>query len=203
MKFLEFYTNLNSGFINEYRTDIQSHFLYSTDKQNHHDYIVSYYDKEFSDKKQTPIKLMEIGILNGNSLRVWSKWFENLELYGVDNWGEIPSVSNSELDNVKIITGDAYNLNFLDNFQDDYFDYIIDDGPHTTVSQVFFVDNWISKIKSKGKLILEDVYYDGSFETIKSHLEKNSLIDYYNVFDFRSNKTKYIYDSVIIEIIKK
>lgn len=203
MKFLEFYTKLNDEVINEYRSDIPSHFLYSTDKQNHHDYIISYYDKEFSDKKETPIKMMEIGILNGNSLRVWNKWFTNIELYGVDNWKEIPSISNSELDNVKIVTGDAYNHSFLENFQDNYFDYIIDDGPHTTDSQVFFVDNWITKIKSKGKLILEDVYYDSSFETLKRHLNKNLMIEHYNLFDFRNNKTKHIHDSVIIEVIKK
>jgi hypothetical protein len=43
--------------------------------------------------------------------------------------------------------------NILSTFEDDSFDYIIDDGPHTLASMVISAQKWIDKVKPSGKLI--------------------------------------------------
>lgn len=202
MELLTFYTELNDNVINEYRENIVSHKLYSTDKQNHHDYIVSYYDLEFSPRKNDDIKLMEIGVLNGNSLRVWKKWFNRITLYGVDNLAEISEVNLTDLDGVYVYNDDAYGDEFLNKFEDDFFDYIIDDGPHTLQSQIYSIEKWFNKVKSGGKLIIEDVKYDMNIKSLINIIEQTVNVFSYKIHDFRDNKNKHIYDSVIVEIIK-
>ena len=158
MEFLEYYKRLNEGFENIYKQNLKNHILYSTDKQNHHDYIVSFYDQELSNKKDLQLNILEIGVLTGNSLRVWKNWFTNSKIYGVDNWSDTAvKLVLEDLDGVNLVTGNAYDINFLDNFEDNFFDYIIDDGPHNIDSQIFTVQKWISKVKNGGKIIIEDV----------------------------------------------
>ena len=38
------------------------------------------YEEKLSSLKKSPIKLFEIGVLNGGSLEIFSKYFENAEL---------------------------------------------------------------------------------------------------------------------------
>lgn len=203
MELLNFYTKLNDGVINEYRENIACHKLYSTDKQNHHDYIVSYYDLEFTPRKDEELKLLEIGVLNGNSLRLWKLWFNNIDLYGVDNLTEISEVNLTDLDGVSIYNEDAYGNEFVNKFRDGFFDYIIDDGPHTKESQVLAIKKWFNKVKSGGKLLIEDVKYDANISSIIEEIKQTNNVLDYKIYDFRNNKyNKYIYDSVIVEIIK-
>ena len=56
-----------------------------SDKGTEHDYINGYYDAEFTPKKDKSITLMEIGVLNGESINLWNKYFENaITILGVD-----------------------------------------------------------------------------------------------------------------------
>jgi hypothetical protein len=84
-------------------------------------------------------------------------------------------------------------------FNDDTFDYIIDDGPHTLNSQLYSIRYWLSKVKNGGKLIIEDIQnIDSSknkFDEICNELEIN-----YDIVDLRENKKRF--DDVMIIIQK-
>ena len=167
-----------------------------SDKGSTHDYILGYYSKEFSDKREDKIKLMEIGVHRGPSIVLWKSWFKNSEIVGVDN------EDLYECDRIydRLIIDDAYTDEFINKFPDEYFDYIIDDGPHTLESQIISATKWIQKIKSGGKLIIEDVQIIYWIDSLENSLDK-SIVSSYKTFDLRQNKNRY--DDIIFEITKK
>jgi hypothetical protein len=167
-----------------------------SDKGSTHDYISGYYSKEFLGKRDEKIKLMEIGVHRGPSIVLWKSWFTNSEIVGVDN----EDLYESDRIYDKLIIDDAYTDEFIDKFPDGYFDYIIDDGPHTLESQIISTTKWIHKIKSGGKLIIEDLQKIDWVDPLKNSLDK-SIVSDCKVFDLRSNKNRY--DDIIFEVNKK
>lgn len=171
-----------------------------SDKNTSHAYIEGYYSKEFSTKKEEEIKLLEIGIRQGYSHILWDKYFTNGEIHGVDN-GE-SGFTWEVLDNtkVKIYKEDAYSTNFTKNFLDNYFDYIIDDGSHHPTHQLLCPALYLSKIKPKGKLIIEDVGNIDLALKIKKKAEEDKLCKEAKIIDLRTLKSRW--DDIIIEITR-
>jgi len=187
MEFLEFF--LNSEINNT--------------KHTCHKYIEYYYDSVFSNvNRKNQYYLLEIGIREGSSVEMWKSWLVESDIYGID----IISVTLENKD-IKIIEGDAYSENVLNMFEDNFFDFIIDDGPHTIESQQYSISNWIKKLKSKGKLIIKDIgckdnnnnpyTVDESLSILLKTIDTN--ICTYKIFDLRD---KGQYDSIILEITK-
>ena len=181
--------------------DFFKDFEPKSDKNTSHTYIEGYYSKEFSDKKENNIKLLEIGVRQGYSHILWDKFFTNGEIYGVDN-GE-SGFTWEILDKTKIIiyTEDAYTTTFSEKFQNNYFDYIIDDGSHHPIHQLKCIDLFLPKIKPDGKLIIEDVGNIGLAKQLQEKALKNNLCKEANIVDLRNVKNRW--DDILIEIIKK
>jgi 16S rRNA G966 N2-methylase RsmD len=60
----------------------------------------------------------------------------------------------------KIYKMDAYSQNAIDILKNDNpngFDIMIDDGPHTISSQMYFIKKYFSLLNNKGVMIIEDV----------------------------------------------
>lgn len=93
---------------------------------------------------------------------------------------------------------DAYSDEYVNKFLNDYFDYIIDDGPHTLQSQLSFIDLYYPKIKKGGKLIIEDIQSNSDLNAIEERLQE--LKYKYKIFDLTANKGRY--DDILIEITK-
>jgi len=167
-----------------------------TDKGTVHDYIDGYYSKEFTPRKSDNLKILEIGIWEGGSLKLWSDFFTNAEIQAVEvnnrKWIYKP-------EHIKVINKSGYEQSTLDLFEDDYFDYIIDDGPHNVQSQIYAIENWLSKVKKGGKLIIEDIQnIDSSRRRFKDSCEKMGVE--YNEVDLRKNKGRH--DDVLIILQK-
>lgn len=169
-----------------------------TDKGTLHAYIQSYYTNVFTNLKDGDIKLLEIGVLDGKSMKFWNDWFTSAEIVGMD----ISEQSRPfiESNGYNVIWGDAYTPQGLSNFDNDYFDFIIDDGPHTLDSQLYSSVNYFPKLKVGGLLIIEDIFDFSYVEQIKDNMEKFISSDSYefNVYDLRKEKGRF--DDVIIEI---
>jgi ubiquinone/menaquinone biosynthesis C-methylase UbiE len=180
--------------------DFYKHGHKST-KENCHRYITHYYNNEFTDIRNEELNILEIGTREGESLVLWKEWFINSKIYGIDiNGGEFKDINFKSID--------GYTQEALDLYEDNFFDYIIDDGPHTIESQQYAITNWYKKLKSKGKLIIEDI---GCIDEVSSPPESsdyalNELIKVipnninYKVFDLREFGQ---YDSIILEITKQ
>lgn len=182
--------------------DVQS------DKGTLHDYINGYYDNEFSPKKNDQIKLLEIGVGYCHSIYLWKNFFTNAKIIGLEaNMSYLNNPVKKDcidwIDNTNSNTiiklCDAYSDECVNQFQNNEFDYIIDDGPHTLESQLIFIKKYISKVKVGGKLIIEDI--DGDYNLARLIEQAIKYDVSYKVFDLRPNKNRV--DDIILEIFKK
>jgi precorrin-6B methylase 2 len=175
---------------------------YTTDKGSDHDYIEGYYAEEFGDKQDVVTDILEIGVMSGGSLILWTKWFPNANVEGIDIFPETVNryneiKGNSEYPNVKIHIADAYDPEVADKFTDGKYDYIIDDGPHSLDSMKNAIILYMKKLKIGGRLIIEDVQSDKWFTELASHAD--SLGYHQNrTFDLRKNKNRS--DDMIFEL---
>lgn len=165
---------------------------YITDKGDTHNYIRGYYSDEFSSLQNAPIKLLEIGLAHCGSAKLWRDWFVNGEIHII----EYDPNLIKEVEGVNITLASAYEQETLDKFADNYFDYIIDDGPHTLESQIYAVEKWIDKVKPGGKLIIEDI---ASTEALNELINRTTYS--YKVIDLRETSYKR-FDDLILEITK-
>ena len=97
----------------------------------------SIYLNEYEDKlknyQKLPINFFEIGVLNGGSLEIFSKYFPNAELIlGCDIDYKCEKLKFSE-SNIKCIVGDANKDEIKSKIiKNPKFDIILDDGSHNS-----------------------------------------------------------------------
>jgi 23S rRNA U2552 (ribose-2'-O)-methylase RlmE/FtsJ len=166
-----------------------------SDKGSTHDYINGYYDTVFSPLKNEKIELLEIGVHGGWSMELWSQFFTNGNIIGLDieSYQYVPTLKN-----VKIKICDAYSDVIVSEFENNRFDFIIDDGPHTLQSQILTIQKYLPKLKIGGKLIIEDIQSIHDLNNLIIECDNTGMP--WQVFDLRQNKGRY--DDIIIEITK-
>lgn len=191
------YKTLSEFYYNHNMLDV--HTPLGTDKGSIHSYINGYYNLEFSPKRTEDISIMEIGLWRGGSMFLWSNFFTRAKIYGVD----ILEIDSSSLDpnRVKLFNFDAYSIENVQLFEDNFFDYIIDDGPHTIQSQMDCVNLWLTKLKPGGKMIIEDIQSLDDVINLRDFALKFSDVYSATIIDLRLNKDRY--DDFIVEIVKK
>jgi len=148
--------------------DILKEKKYDTDKHTAHDYIQTIYDPMFEVIKDDNVSFCEIGVYNGESMKLWSDYFTNAKhIVGVDIFERTP------LEEVKNNLKDYdVNLHKFDSFRDtdkfekfskqytDGFDIIIDDGHHHFESQINTFKQFSPLMNAGGVYIIEDVSLD-------------------------------------------
>jgi len=133
---------------------------FDTDKElPGHKYISKFYSDEFAKYKDKKITLLEIGIAKGGSLLLWNDYFKDSTIYGIDSGADgrfAGALHNtSEQTNIKLIKSNAYEPDLVDTLPN--FDIMIDDGPHTLESHLWFLDLYLPKLNSGGVAIIEDI----------------------------------------------
>lgn len=116
-------------------------------------YIHTFYASLFDPRQESTRKMLEIGIYRGDSIRLWQSYFPHAHIHAADVQ-RCPIVD--ALPRVTAYYEDAYNVDFVNRMSSD-FDIIIDDGPHTYASMVFFLTHYAPLVRSGGLLILEDI----------------------------------------------
>jgi hypothetical protein len=169
MIYKDFSDFFNQNNFDNYQTTVNGTILYCTDKGGHNNYINRIYNNIFDIKNRfDKITLVEIGVFTGHSLKLWSDWFTNGNIIGIEinkNEGLSQSSGFSALNdmyNFNVIWEDAYVENTVDMFDDNSIDFLIEDGSHELEHQIFTVKKWLPKLKSGGILVIEDIkdYYD-------------------------------------------
>lgn len=102
---------------------------YRTDKATRHNYC-HFYDEHLSPYRGEDLKILEIGVKRGASLRMWRDYFYNSEIYGID----VNSASMFKEDRIQTFIQDQGDVEGLKNFIGEHgpFDIVIDDGSHNT-----------------------------------------------------------------------
>jgi hypothetical protein len=121
-----------------------------TDKNTNHSYIQNFYEQEFSTFQNKNINLLEIGINKGGSLFLWSEFFKNANIYGLDITDKFLLEKYKNINRVNYIFKNAYSKQVSDELPD--FDIIIDDGPHTVETQIDCINLYLPKLKKKRSL---------------------------------------------------
>jgi hypothetical protein len=149
-----------------------------TDKDYPHNYI-NIYQQEMS--LVDNVSILEIGVAGGGSLILWDSYFKNSNVVGIDLYPDF---------NGTIPDGIDYPVYVIDStdpddgdwiFNDEMFDYIVDDGSHNVNDQIKTFNNYYPKLKVGGKYFIEDIEVFENIKIMEEHLSKYN----YQVYDLR------------------
>jgi hypothetical protein len=174
-----------------------------TDKNTVHSYL-PLYEKLLCSKKESAKSILEVGIWKGGSLKLWSDYFQNAIVHGVDVL-PLSNVWDVVKNDTKIVlhtSCDAYNTDwFVDTLYMKHlkFDLLLDDGPHTLESMKKFITLYSNVMADDGILIVEDVqsweWIDQLKDAVPEHLKR-----FIKVYDLRNMKNRY--DDIVFTIDK-
>jgi hypothetical protein len=174
-----------------------------TDKNTTHSYI-ELYQKLLVGKKETAVNVLEIGVANGGSIKLWHDFFTNATVHALDikPFNEVwDNIKNN--DRIILYTDtDAYNETFFkEKFLEKNikFDFMLDDGPHTLESMKQFINLYSQVMADDGILIIEDVQAWDWIEKLKEATPEH-LKEYIETYDLRNIKSRY--DDIVFVINK-
>jgi len=131
--------------------------LHKTDKSSKKHNYLAVYEQVLQSMRDKPIKLLEIGIFNGASLRMWRDYFPQGKIVGVDNK---PQALEHAGERIEVYHGDQADPDGLIALATKHgpFDVIIDDGSHIWWHQIATMRALLPLVRSGGHYILEDLH---------------------------------------------
>lgn len=167
---------------NKTLVEILKHHKWDCDKDPHcgnkmfpgHTYL-EVYDKLFNIYQHDDINVLEIGILRGTSMKLWSEYFSKATIWGADTFERIDwagckfhevaesliNYPRTKLVQVNSCSNDILSVHlrneFLESIPDGFFHIIIDDGSHELNDQVQTYNNFKSKLNINGIYVIEDI----------------------------------------------
>ena len=140
------------------------------------------YGRLLDDYRDKPLRLLEIGIQNGGSLEMWSKYFNQaLFLIGC---GINPECAHLTFDDPRIsmITGDANHLDVRERItrSTPQFDIIIDSGSHISSNIIKTFTSYFPVLANNGIFIVKDIHssYLENFE--RALFDPLSAVTFFN-----------------------
>ena len=143
------------------------------DKGTAHTYIDEY--EKLLDGYRENSTVLEIGICEGESLKMWNEYFINSKVYGIDITDRYIKDLIKE-NKYNIIIGNACSEEIIDQLNHLTFDIIIDDGSHLIDDQINSFNILKHKMKPNGIYIIEDVNNIDITKDILSELHDNIKI---------------------------
>jgi SAM-dependent methyltransferase len=141
-----------------------------------------------------PVRLLEIGVQNGGSLEVWSKFFPpGSAITGIDIE---PAVADLKFaGNVRAFVADVNDMEKVEGcIGTGPFDIIIDDGSHTSPDVIAAFKYLFSKLAPGGKYFAEDLHcsywksHQGGFRLGSSSIEYfKDVVDALNADHFEAS----------------
>ena len=116
--------------------------------------FIQLYEKYFTPLRDSKINILEIGVDNGDSLRIWREFFSKANICGIDI-----DKKNFRINNTNILQGDQSDLNFLKSLVSKYkkFDIIIDDGSHQAKHIIASFNYLFNYLSDNGLYVIEDL----------------------------------------------
>lgn len=165
------------------------------DKGTEHSYIEVY--EEILKPYRKSKNVLEIGIGQGHSLRMWDEYFSDAKVYGVNTIYEVglPEMIYSGNHNIKIF--DTLELELVEQeYKGFLFDVIFEDASHLFYDSIALYNNFKYHVKAGGIYIIEDVNDIDTFKKwFDDNVDKTKIVE---VIDRREIKNRY--DDVLIII---
>lgn len=142
------------------------------DKGSGHSYI-EVYAKLFSPYRENATHVLEVGVCEGHSLRMWKEYFPNALIHGVDI---ALSCRKYAKEGFVIYTADSREIRkYLGKIE---FQIIIDDGDHNLPVQLATFEQLFSFVAEGGLYVIEDVsYLDSAREPLKALHPSCEIVD--------------------------
>ena len=123
-------------------------------------YYLDQYERLFKPLRDKDISLLEIGIQNGGSLEIWSKYFPKAKIFVGCDIDERCSKLFYEDQRVNLIIGDANQKIIQDDVikKGSPFDIVIDDGSHQSRDIIKSFMNYFPHVADSGIYIVEDLH---------------------------------------------
>ena len=183
---------------------------YDTDKNSYYHNYTRQYDKLLKDFRDKPIKYLEIGVFNGESIKAIREAFlYSTCVLGLDIDNRCKMYEDVQ-NNIFIEIGDATDSNFIKKITEKYgrFDIILDDGSHSNKDVINSFELLFPLLNDNGLYIVEDtITYKSPYhrvENIPNHLEYFFKYTQY-LNQWRYDSTEGILDTCIdpFKIMKK
>jgi hypothetical protein len=127
---------------------------FGSDKSSLHHGYTKYYDYYFSNICNNVKNVLEIGVFNGSSVKMWEEYFKNATIHGLDINPQCKKIENNR---TKIHIGDQSDISFLKNIcNEEKYDIIIDDGSHLSEHQIKTFEFLFDYVIDGGIYIIED-----------------------------------------------
>jgi len=141
------------------------------------------YDEIFTPIRQKSLRILEIGVQRGKSLKMWYDYFPNAIIFGYDiaRWSKMTRLNR---DRVFAFSGDQSKREDLNKFIQMYggdFDIIIDDGSHYSEHQFVTLGCLFYYLKSNGMYFVEDL------QAPDSQLFRNTMREWAGERDWNTN----------------
>lgn len=159
---------------------------FGTDKNSVHSYGPAY-EELFCEWRSDPIKLLEIGIKDGGSLRAWREYFSSGEIHGLDMSPETMIVGESRIQTHCCRQDDSRALYEIGK-RHGPFQLIVDDGSHQLVDIM------------ASYLVLRGFLADGGIYVIED-LQDFSWTGYFQTPDFQIVDLRHVknrYDDILV-----
>lgn len=130
---------------------------HKTDKCPHYHNYVELYGTMFNPVRNQAERVLEIGVLNGDSVRMWEEYFPKAQIFGID----IQDTSEHETERIRTFVADQANRKQLSQFIKKYggeFDIIIDDGGHSMEQQQVSFGFFFPYLRPGGIYVIEDIH---------------------------------------------
>ena len=150
--------------------------------------LIEKYDELFLKYKEKKVNILEIGVQNGGTLEIYSKYFKQCQnIVGVDINPKCQNLKYSD-DRIKVIIGNINDDKIKDEILNlPKFDIIIDDGSHSSQDIIKTFILYYNHLNNNGLYIVEDLhcsywkeYSGGLFFPISSISFFKKIVDVIN-----------------------
>lgn len=131
-----------------------------TNKEVDHGYLTHVYQNI---AEQIQVKsILEIGLMWGNSLKLWSSYFNAEVCIGVENSASVSQRDFESFPNVTVLNKDAFKSRTYKALPDN-ISLVIDDANHTKYQQSRSTSFYVKKLQELGVMVVEDVHASKSY----------------------------------------
>ncbi len=166
--------------------DLQKYFYTKSERVIYKwDTYLESYDKYFSKYRDKNVKILEIGVFDGGSLRMWTDYFGSKSfVVGMDI--DKKCLNLAEPPQIEIFIADQSDESKLKELIEKYdkFDIIIDDGSHINSHQIKTFEYLFNYLNEGGIYLVEDVHtsyqrdFGGGYKNPNSFMEfSKNLLD--------------------------
>lgn len=130
---------------------------HGTDKGPHDHMYTSKYELYLDQYRDETFNLLEIGVCDGSSVKMWKEYFAKATITALDI---DPRCKQFEEERINIHIGDQTDVSFLNSIVNEYnhFEIILDDGGHSWKQQIVSFETLFPQLTPGGLYFIEDMH---------------------------------------------